>query len=379
MRVAYPMRVDAFDKPGGDLFHLQTYIRCCGEIANRMGIPFEGVVLAELQPDLSSFDVVHLSNIDRAIECYPQFQAARRAGKRIVINTLHHSYDEMGRYERNGRGGIIGTVCGGMSFRQVEMVRSLARSRRYPVLRAALMHLACNGFRAAQMEILNESDIVVVAATKEREDIDREICSLDPSRVRLIRNGFKPPSFKPLPPSERDIDVCVAGRIEARKNQIAILEALESLGLTGLFIGGENANHKGYCSRFREKIAHSRSRYAGSMTQEEVYAAMARARVHVAASWFEVSSNVDIEAYVLGCRTVASQCGGTGELLGKDAYYVDPGSPASLREQIAAALESSRRGITNLIDLQSGTMQTWEQVSRQLFESYLGLIKPSNS
>jgi glycosyltransferase involved in cell wall biosynthesis len=373
MRVAFPMRVDAFDKPGGDLLHLQTYIRCCGEIAVRMGLSFEGVILTELSPDLTGFDIVHLSNLDRPLELTLQFQAARRAGKRIVINTFHHSYDEIAHYERRGRGGILGAFSARVEFHRLEVVRTLARSRHYPALRATLRVAAGKGIRAAQAEVLREADVIVVAARKEWNDIEREICLLDPDRVRLIRNGFNaPPSANLLPASQRDIDICVAGRIEARKNQIAILEALESLGLAGLFIGSENPNHKGYCARFRAMIAGSRSNYAGAMTQQEVYAAMSRARVHVAASWFEVSSNVDIESYVLGCRTVASKCGGTEELLGNDAYYVDPASPASLREQIAAALESSRRGVSNSIDLQTGSLESWKDVSAQIFQAYLG-------
>lgn len=372
MRVAFPMRVDAFDKPGGDLLHLQTYIRWCGEIAARMGLPFEGVILTELSPDLTGFDTVHLSNLDRPLELTLQFQAARRAGKRIVINTFHHSYNEIAQYERRGRGGILGAFSGRVDFSRLEVARTLVRSRRYPALHTALRGAAGKSIRAAQAEVLREADVIVVAARKEWNDIERDICPLDPDRVRLIRNGFNVPSVNLLPASQRDIDICVAGRIEARKNQIAILEALESLGLAGVFIGAENPNHKGYCAQFRAMIAGSRSSYTGAMTQHEVYATMSRARVHVAASWFEVSSNVDIESYVLGCRTVASKCGGTGELLGSDAYYVDPASPASMREQIAAALESSRRGVSNSIDLQTGSLESWEDVSAQIFQTYLG-------
>jgi len=372
MRVAFPMRVDAFDKPGGDLLHLQTYIRGCGEIAARMGLPFDGVILTELSPDLTAFDIVHLSNLDRPLELSLQFRAARRAGKRIVINTFHHSYDDIAHYERRGRGGILGTFSGGLEFGQLEFARTLVRSRHYPELRAALRGAVGKGIRAVQAEVLRGADVIVVAARKEWNDIEREICPLDPDRVRLIRNGFNAPTVNSLPASQRDIDICIAGRIEARKNQIAILEALETLGLAGVFIGAENQNHKGYCSRFRSMIAGSRSNYAGAMTQHEVYAAMSRARVHVAASWFEVSSNVDIEAYVLGCRTVASQCGGTVELLGNDAYYVDPASPTSLLDQIAAALESSRQGVSNSIDLRTGPLESWEDVSAQIFQAYLG-------
>jgi glycosyltransferase involved in cell wall biosynthesis len=372
LQIAYPIRVDALRKSGGDLLLMQRYIQQCGEAFARRGLPFRGEILAELEPDLSGFDVVHLTNLDRPFDLYLQFLAAKRAGKRIVLTPLHHSYDEIGLYEKKGRGGLIGLVSGLLGFYRLEALRILLKSRTYPALRKALVVTLRKGIRAAQIEVLKGSDSVLVAANKEWADIEREICPLARERVVHLRNGFEMPDTEPVASSERDITICVAGRIEARKNQITILRAMESVGLSAVFIGNENPNHKGYCNAFRRMIENSRSTLIEGMPLQELYKMLARSRVHVAASWFEVSSLLDVEAYVLGCRTVASRNGGTRELLGDDAYYVDPSSMTSIATQIQAALDSSLKGVSNSLDFKSGALETWEQIAETLSSVYLG-------
>lgn len=96
MRVAYPMRVDAFDKPGGDVQLIRTYISYCTEVARKHGVAYEGEILASLDPDLRSFDVVHLTNTDRPFDLYAQFLAGRKAGKPTVITPRLSGMSERG-------------------------------------------------------------------------------------------------------------------------------------------------------------------------------------------------------------------------------------------------------------------------------------------
>jgi len=366
------MRVDALDKPGGDVVLMRSYIQHCAAASTRQGKSFEGVLLTALDPDLSSFDVVHLTNLDRPVDLHRQFRAARQAGKRLVLTPLHHSYEDIGRYEHLGRGGAIGLVSGALGFNRLEALRTVVKSRKYPELSRALLEALRKGIRATQIEVLQGVDAVLVAGDKELADIERELCPLPRERVVWMRNGFEAPTVPALPGHERDIDIAVIARIEARKNQISILRALESLGLGAVFVGGDNPNHKAYCRRFKKMVAGSRSKLVGGVAVEELGPLLARTRVHVAASWFEVSSLLDIQAYVLGCRVVASECGGTKELLGNDAYYVDPGSWQSIAQQISAALQSSRRGTVNSLDLSCGALKTWEQIGERMIAIYQG-------
>ncbi len=370
MRVAYPMRVDALDKPGGDVEQIRTYMRMCKSIARLRGYVFEGEILTELDPDLSGFDVVHLTNLDRPVDLYSQFLAVQRAARPVVLTPLHHSYREIERYERNGRGGLVGTVSGRLGFYRLEAARILVKSRRYPQLRGALWKALRKGIRKAQMEVLEGCDRVLVLSDKENADIAIEITSIAPSRVVKLRNGFQPAVADAV---QRDLEITVIARLESRKNQIAILEALEILGLKATFIGPPNPNHRRYCELFRAKIASSLSTYIPGVPAQDVASILARSRVHVAAGWFEVASLVDLEAYAQGCRVVASLCGGTREVLGDDAYYVDPGSSTDLADKIAAAVRSARAGEQNPMNGFLQASPTWEATCAALLDLYSSL------
>lgn len=377
MRVAYPMRVDALDKPGGDVEHMRTYIRYCQQVAQQKGMEFEGKILTELHPDLSEFDVVHLTNTDRPVDLYMQFLAAKHAGRPTVITPIHHSYREIERYERFGRGGLIGIFSRWMGFNRLEVFRILIKSRKYPELRHALRKTLGIGIQAAQAEVLRGCCFVLVISDKEAADIRSEIVELPADRIVKMHHGFQTPDTPPISLKDRDIDIAVVARIEARKNQLAILDAVESLGLKAVFVGPPNPNHKRYARLLRKRIAESQSTYIPGVPAHEVASILARARVHVAASWFEVSSLVDIDAYVLGCRVVASQCGGTRELLGDDAYYVDPGSGTAIAEKIAEAVESAQWGTGNQIQQLRDRLEAWEEVAARLLALYASCISQS--
>jgi glycosyltransferase involved in cell wall biosynthesis len=372
LRIAYPMRVDALDKPGGDALVIQKYI------AGGAGTSpaFSGELIVNLNADLSSFDIIHLTNIDRPAELYHYFRRAREMRKPIILSPIHHSYAEIERFEREARAGTVGLFSGLFSFSALEILRCLVRSAKYPDLLLPLLRLILQGTRKAQNIVLAESDGMLVTTEKEREDIARDIGPADPVKVVCLRNGVD--VFRSTPDigqtAVRDLDVCVVARIEARKNQNAVLRALNNLGRAGVFVGPENPNHESYCAEFKRMIGRSRSEHVGGLSHAETLAIMKRAKVHVSASWFEVSSMVDIDAFNAGCRVVASVCGGTRELLGAGARYIDPGSPAELEAAIAAALEDSDSPApAGQSDPQPG-LEGWESVTAKLAILYQDLL-----
>ena len=364
MRIAFLMRVDAFDKPGGDLLQVQKYLDAGRQIAPGSSAGFDGEVIHALDADLSSFDVVHLTNLDRPVELYHYYLAAKAAGKPIVVSTIHHSYREIAAYERKGRGGIVGAVAGWLGFQRVEYARSLIRSCRYPSLLKPTLRVLYRGMRQCQIAVLNHSGKLLVLTAKEQADIVADFGLLEQDRFELLPNGHETSS---LSEARRDLEVCVVGRLEARKNQIAVVQALSQLGVKATFAGRENPNHVSYCRRFRSAAGKASCRFLEGLDHHEVLALMRRSRVHVSASWFEVSSLVDLEAYFAGCSVVSSCCGGTHEILGDRAVYVDPSSVDSIREGIAAALARSEAGPAQI---DQGLVATWNQIGATLARVY---------
>jgi glycosyltransferase involved in cell wall biosynthesis len=377
MRVAYPMRVDAFEKPGGDLLQVQRYIDA-GKGIGADGRPrFDGTIITDLRANLSSFDLIHLTNIDRPVDTYCSFLAAKAARKLIVLSPIHHSYREITQYERIGRDGIVGKISGLLGFTPLEYLRSGVRSIHCSQLLFPLLRVKLEGMRRAQRAILAGADKILVLTEKEKSDILLDFRVTLNDKFLLLRNGleFARPAVEDT--VIRDIDVCMVGRVEARKNQIAVLEALGRLGISGVFVGAENKNHKSYCQKFRGMIADSGSTYVGNVPHEEALRIMRRAMVHVSASWFEVSSLVDLEAYSSGCGVVASDFGGTREILGDKAVYVSPTYGKSIENGITTMLRRVQQG-EDRFELHSRDepiAENWSQIGDQLAKIYVQLTE----
>jgi glycosyltransferase involved in cell wall biosynthesis len=375
------MRVDATDKPGGDVIQVRHYIAEGRRAGKHGAAQFEGVLLDDLRADLSGFDLVHLTNIDRPVDTWTSFLLARAAGKPIVLSTIHHSYEEIERFERHGRGGLVGGFSGRLGFRRLEFLRSALRSVRYPALAWPTASMMRGGMLAAQRSLLAGADRILVLTEKEKQDLVRDFGSIAEEKVRCVRNGIaiSPDALDGNTP--REIDVCMVGRIEPRKNQIAVLCALERLGVSGVFIGGENPNHRGYCRQFQEMLAGSGSRWLGAIPHEETLRYLRSARVHVSASWFEVASLVDLEACAAGCGIVSSRCGGTAEVLGERAEYVDPGSEASIQEGICKMLERSA-GENPIAAVQPATAhlhESWSEIGERLAGVYRECVRANSA
>jgi glycosyltransferase involved in cell wall biosynthesis len=230
------------------------------------------------------------------------------------------------------------------------------------------------GIHDAQLRVLDGVDRILLLTQKEGDDIIKDFGPIRPKKPVYLRNGSDAMPRSPADPSTRDLDICVVGRIEARKNQIAILEAVNQLGLSAVFVGRENPYHKAYCNEFKRRIANSCSAYISGLPHEEILHLMERAKVHVSASWFEVASLVDIEAYLAGCRIVASECGGTRELCGIDAHYVDPSSARSIEMAIRAAYEAATDGLLREGRRQSRAVESWQEVAASLSEIYQAVL-----
>ena len=370
MKIAYPMRVDAVSKPGGDLLQIKHYIASGGSDTIAEDLRFEGTVLTDPRADLSEFDLIHLTNLDRPVELHHFFRAAERLRLPTVLSSIHHSYVEISDYEKRGRGGLVGKISGSLSFQGMEGLRSSVRSLRHPALVKITFENLRSGIRHGQCQVLEGVNQVLVLTDKERTDILQDFHPVNVRRFSTLRNGCeltKPAQQGSCP---RDIPVCVVGRIEARKNQIAILKALEALDLKGVFVGNENPNHRAYCDLFKSRIKRSRSSFLGGKSQSEVRDLMLRSAVHVSASWFEVSSLVDLEAYVAGCQIVSSSCGGTREVLEDQANYIDPGSQTSIISGISKALDRAERPPTAT----PIKMKNWDEITSSLSRIYKSIL-----
>ncbi len=157
--------------------------------------------------------------------------------------------------------------------------------------------------------------------------VDLRFAEGDP---RLFREGFG---------LQGDFVLCV-GRIERRKNQLRLVEALRGTGIP-LVIMGECIARK-YLARC-QRAADTNVRFLHALPYDSplLASAYAACRVFALPSLLETPSLAALEAGVAGARVVVTPYGGAPEYFQHFARYPNPRSVASIRTAILDAWESA--------------------------------------
>ncbi len=195
---------------------------------------------------------------------------------------------------------------------------------------------------------------------------DRVICvpiGVEPSRY-LDDDSSAPPAHLER---FRDCVLCVA-RIEGRKNQLALIEALQDTPFDLVLVGKETANQPAYVTKVRRAAqASSRVHILGPVTDEDKHWLYRLARVHALPSWMETAGISSLEAAMASCTLVVTRNGDTAEYFGDDAQYCDPADRTSIRDAVvrAAATPPSER----LVDRLRSTY-TWDLAAELTYRAY---------
>lgn len=330
-RVRFVLRADADIKPGGDVYQIRRYDH---ELRER-GYASEVVLGGVGHPD-DDLSVVHLSNVDRPVELMRDAMAAKRLGVPYVVSTIHHRARDVERFRQVRTGGL------GVAER-------LLPKPGVDVGKHALRYGFKNWGRsprvlwpnvAAVRSVLDGASRVICLSEAERRWLQEDFGYWS-AATHIVPNGIDEPARATVSPL-RDIDVIVVGRIERRKNQVAVAEALRSSGRSVLFLGAKNLSEPAYIRAFEDILG---SDSGGSLSwhsavpPQDVSNFYTRTKVAVSASFFEVLSLADLEAAACGCHVVASIAGGTEEALGQSAKYVDPWNLQDLSSVVGHLLE----------------------------------------
>jgi glycosyltransferase involved in cell wall biosynthesis len=185
----------------------------------------------------------------------------------------------------------------------------------------------------------------------------------------VIRNGVSSQAYEQsqsLDNKFRDIDVLVCGRIEERKNQVNLAKIFAGEPVNISFLGALNENNVAYCEEFINLIENNDNlTYLGAVDSLSTSLYFRKAKIHLSASFFEVSSLVDIEAYYAGCAVISSKNGFSGEILkGDGVVFIDPYSRDDILARTFEMLESyNTNGYPNRA---TESHLTWQKAAAEL-------------
>ena len=332
-RVLHVLRADHADHVGGDIVQVTATV----DGLRAAGVDVSAGTVDDAPPDVA---VVHVYNLQRPAALLRDLRTARRRwpSAAVVVSPVFWPL-ELRTMVQGGERALV-------SF---AVKRGVKRSAWWPYVRRVLASAALvlpNSH--AEVHALRRAFRLPVGAA----DDDR--WAVVPNGIDLARWPFRRASQSEraeslatlgLDQSASLVVACVA-RVEAVKNQLAVVRAIEQLPDAVLVLVGPVGTDS-YATKVRAAAsdgpARGRAALTGRLAPEQVSELLAATDVHVLASFRETPGLATLEAAATGCGVVITAAGSATEYLGDDAHVADPANPASIAAAIRAAAADPRQ------------------------------------
>ncbi len=390
MKVLMQSRIDLFDRRGGDTVQIEK----TAEELRKLGV--EVRVDCSAKPDLASVDLVHIFNIDWPAQIFLQAKNAKEQNKPLVFSPIHHSYQEIERYEKEARFGIRRLTNAVLKTRESrEKLKEVYRLLTDPRKISSTLTEFRQGIMDEQRELLEMADLILIQTDAEAKDLETDFGFNGGVKKHFnkhlvfvkVVNGVNWEFAKAT--SEWFVKkfglkefILSVGRVEPRKNQLAIIEAMlpsvQPLGLPKglnlIFVGKISWRHPEYALRFLNLVRkHDWVHHIPQIPHEKIGSCFAAAKVHVLASWFETTGLVNLEALLSGANVVAPSGRGQEYLL-DFADYCDPEDTDSIAQALKKAWERPSDPTAEEHILKN---YTWEIVGQQTLAAYRKVLNES--
>ena len=361
MRVLFQARPSLFDRPGGDTVVIDRLITAL----ERRGV----TVSFSSTPDVpAGTDLVHTINFANP-ELTQQFtQAAERRGVPVVVTTLYEDWSRFLRpchvaaaYFKQALAQAGASDARGVDRRALRDLLARVRAATPPADRP-------NAYTASVARVL------LACGESERRRLEEDFPS---ARVHVIPFGADhhgddaavEPDLFARTYGVRDYVLCVA-RLEPRKNQLMLLEALRDDPRPVVLVAGDFSYAPEYATMCRELRRRGPTVIVGRLDSTMLAAAFREAAVHCLPSWYELPGLVSVEAASYGTPVAASSWGTVRDYLGDTIAYLEPDDPESIARAVDAAVRTSADAAAA-----RARAYTWERTAAEaiaVYEEVLG-------
>ena len=371
MKILMQSRKNFYSLKGGDTVQL---LKTKAEL-EKMGIEVD--ISLEFEPDLSEYDLVHLSNVTRIQETYLQVKNAVKQKKPIALSTIYWPMEE---FEKNGQVGIRKLINENLSIDAEEKLKAFVRYIKDKDSRnIATKNLWRVGYTAMQRYVIDHADIFLPNSEMEMTKVfesfgeGKKNYVVVPNAIDLeaAQKAWDAPA-NPEFEKYRDAVICV-GRIEPRKNQLALVEALKDSPYTLVLVGGVSDNQKHYFERVMQYVNERENfHYIPQINNTELYQLYKVCRVSTLPSWLDTPGLVSLEAAVMGCNLAISSKGSTTEYFEDMAEYCLPDDLNSIRIAVDTAFRKENDGKLKEKIL---SQYTWQEAARKTLEGYHRILE----
>lgn len=353
MKVAFISRATLYTSPGGDTKQLDLTAHNLREL----GVQVD-VYLAYEEIDYSKYDLLHFFNIIRPADILKHVQ---RSGKPYVVSTIFVEYgtvkQEIGTAQR-----ILKKI---FSDDGLEYIKAIARAIKNGEKIVSPAYFL-KGHRASVRYVANNAAILLPNSESEYRRFEKKYNISRPYHV--IPNGINTElTGKQYPHSDKyDNAILCMGRIEARKNQLRLIKALNNTQYKLYIHGKPSPNAMAYYEQCKE-VAADNIFIEGHIGDEELFTAYSNAKVHVLPSYFETTGLSSLEAAVMGCNIVVTDKGDTRDYFKDDAWYCNPDEASSIKQAVDEAFNApySENFRKRILD-----NYTWKRAGEETYKAY---------
>jgi len=358
-RAVWLVRENLLSDPGGDT----TQILETKGTLERLGCS----IRLESSPDFDhrGCDVAHLFHLDRLWEHLPACASVRQTGLPAVLSTIYWPGEE---FDARGRLGLQGFLSRTFGPRIYPSLRLIQRQALHSIRHASLLgwDRRLFNFDAAVRHLLDTVKVILPNSKAELDQINAHFGPIPPAVV--VPNAadvdiFTPPGANS--PNERAGVLCV-GRIEPRKNQLALIRALEGTGIP-LTLVGKAGKYSAEYHRQCLAAAGTTITMLDHRSPLELRDLYRRSAVHACVSWYETPGLASLEAGFCGCALVVTPGGCTREYFGDRAHMCDPADSHSIRTAVLNALATPP---APAFPGELASRFTWENAARATLRGY---------
>ncbi len=370
MRVLIQSRKNFYTLRGGDTVQLtKTKLEL-----EKLGVNVD--ISLEYSPDLSNYDLVHVSNVTRIQETYLQVKNAVTQNKPIVLSTIFWPMDE---FEKKGQIGIRKLINKHLNIDDEEKIKAIARFFYDKNSRdIATRNLWKIGYTKMQRYVLSSIDEFLPNSEIEMDKLSSHF-NVRKNNYYVIPNAIDeniaykkykeatPPEFEKF----RDAVICV-GRIEPRKNQLSLVKALDGSNYKLILVGQVSKNQTNYFKQIQKFLEKNNEfTYIPHIDNDQLYQLYKVCRVSALPSWLDTPGLVSLEAGAMGCNLAISTRGSTKEYFKNYAYYCEPDDINSIRKAVDNAYNASKNeDLKNLIL----NNYTWKIAAEKTLEAYNAVL-----
>ncbi len=362
MKVVFLCRPDLLSKPGGDT----VQIACTQQELEAMGVVVTRLSADDSRHDdvLFSADLVHGFNLLLAFQFESFITRVRDAGIPLVLSPI---YWDVVPYER--RSGVV------PAWKKWSMVLASHLPGTVRFMEQHAKSVAYNRtYRRSLQRMLGRFDMLLPNSRAEAEVLREGYGAT--TAMEIVTNACRDIHFDAVTDRRaRERFVLCAARIEHRKNQHALIRAMEGLNLPLHLAGAINRQEGGYWERCCEEARQRRVTviHHETLAFPELLSLYLRARVHAQPSWFETPGLSSLEAAAAGCPILCTSVGSAREYFGNFARYCDPESVDSIRTALITELEDD--GSTAMLADMVRRRCTWSEAARQTLAAYETLMR----